>query len=307
MVIVNKRGVTKTAMPGRQGIPNPLTWTSKYGSVTFNQYGRELPMGGMNEVGLVVEIMMLNETQYPSPDSRPAVGSLQWIQYQLDSFRTVEEVIASDLQMRIRQSGGPGVHFLVCDRSGDCASIEFLGGKLVYHAKEKMPVKTLTNSTYAKSIGFWKEDKLPAYDVSRSVERFIRAANMVNSYDPKTSKTSIDYAFGILKDVSQGSSTKWSIVYDISGLRVYFRTFENQKIRYFDLRSFDFSCATPVKILDVNADLSGEITEHFVDYTYQVNRDLIENAFGKTYFLISVPEEALDGLARYPGGTACEH
>jgi choloylglycine hydrolase len=26
-------------------------WTSRYGSITFNQYGREFPSGGINEKG----------------------------------------------------------------------------------------------------------------------------------------------------------------------------------------------------------------------------------------------------------------
>ena len=62
-------------------------------------------MGGMNEAGLVVETMMLEETEYPSPDSRPGIEILQWIQYQLDNFSTIEEVIASHSQIRIREYG----------------------------------------------------------------------------------------------------------------------------------------------------------------------------------------------------------
>ena len=58
-----------------------IAWTSKYGSATFNQYGREFPMGGMNEAGLVVESMMLFETEYPLPDTRSGIDPTQWIQY----------------------------------------------------------------------------------------------------------------------------------------------------------------------------------------------------------------------------------
>ena len=90
LVIINKRGVKKTAGPGpfERDRDDLLTWTSKYGSATFNQYGREFPMGGINEAGLVVETMLLDETEYPSPDSRPGIGLLQWVQYQLDNFKT---------------------------------------------------------------------------------------------------------------------------------------------------------------------------------------------------------------------------
>jgi choloylglycine hydrolase len=41
MVVVNKRNVFKHALVE----PAPATWTSKYGSITFNQYGREFPTG----------------------------------------------------------------------------------------------------------------------------------------------------------------------------------------------------------------------------------------------------------------------
>ena len=303
LVIINKRGVTKTARSGFQN--RPLTWTSKYGSATFNQYGREFPMGGMNEAGLVVESMMLDETEYPLPDSRPAIETLQWIQYQLDNSGTIEEVIASDSQIRIRGAGGPGCHFLVCDRTGKCATIEFIGCKLVCHTKEMMPVKTLTNSTYAKSISFWKEDKIPQTDKHKSVGRFIHAANMVKNYDPKTSKTPIDYAFNILSNVAHASFTQWSIVYDISDLSIYFRTLKNQRVRYFNLKSFNFNCAAPVKVLDVNADLSGDTTAKFIDYTYQINRKIIRDAFKETYFLSYFSDHDLDIHARYPESTFC--
>ena len=304
LVIVNKRSVKKTAW-SRHETSNPLTWTSKYGSVTFNQHGREFPMGGMNEAGLVVETMMLEETEYPSPDSRSEVEILQWIQYQLDNFSTIEEVIESHLQIRIRDSGEPGCHFLVCDRTGNCATIEFIGGKLVYHFKEKMPVKTLTNSTYAESISFWKKDNIPQPDKDQSVERFVRAANMVKKYDPKVAKTPIDFAFDILESVAHYSYTQWSIVYDVKDLSVYFRTLDNQRTRYFDLKSFDLSCGTPVKVLDINTSLAGDITDKFIDYTYQINRNLVGEAFKKTPVLSAVPVYALDMRSKYPESTSC--
>ena len=55
LLIINKRGVSKEAMPGTQKDPGQYaTWTPKYGSLTFNQYGREMPSGGINEAGLIV-------------------------------------------------------------------------------------------------------------------------------------------------------------------------------------------------------------------------------------------------------------
>jgi choloylglycine hydrolase len=124
MLIVNHRGMAKVAIADDNG--NPARWTSTYGSVTFNQFGRDFPMGGMNEVGLVVEVMWLDETRYPSIDDRASIGDLQWVQYQLDTAATVEDVLASDAEVRI-VNGAP-LHFLVADASGNAATIEFLQG-----------------------------------------------------------------------------------------------------------------------------------------------------------------------------------
>ena len=142
---------------------------------------------------------------------------------------------------------------------------------------------------------------------------------MLKNYDPKTSKPIVDYAFDILKNVAVGGidgmqgqyygiTTQWSIVYDIKNLRIYFRTLANQNIRYINLKSFDFSCKTPVKVLDVQTDLSGDVTKNFIDYTQQINRKLIENTFRKAYLipaLSGMPEKALDAISRYPETTIC--
>lgn len=92
MIFINPRNVRKTAIV--ISLQDAAKWTSKYGSVTFNQLGREFPFGGMNEKGLVIENMWLDGTQYPQPDARPEVNMLQWIQYQLDNYSTVAEVVA---------------------------------------------------------------------------------------------------------------------------------------------------------------------------------------------------------------------
>ncbi len=322
LVTINKRRVSKTAMPmSIEENTNPARWTSKYGSVTLNHRGREFPFGGMNESGLVVQMMALFETEYPTPDTRPYINSLQWIQYQLDNFSKVEQVIASDSQLRITFAPQEpfGLHYLVSDRMGSCASIEFIGGKLTYHSNEKMPVKVLANSTYSESIKFFYDKlsgNLPVGQGNNSLFRFVRAAEMLNNYNPSSSKSVIDYGFEILSNVrapegfynlKKSTHTQWSVVYDLQNYHIYFRTLENKNTRYINLKSFDFSCKTPVKVFDINANLSGNVINSFVDYTYQSNRDLFK------IMLDPLPGEAVDPLsgedleviARYPESTVC--
>ena len=61
-LIENKRGLIKKSMV-KTG-ESSISWTSKFGSITFNQFGKEFPLGGMNEKGLVVEVLWLEEAPH---------------------------------------------------------------------------------------------------------------------------------------------------------------------------------------------------------------------------------------------------
>jgi len=305
LVMINKRNVAKTAMA--EASERAAQWTSKYGSVTFNQFGRDMPMGGMNEAGLIVELMQLDETQYPNPDARPALGCLEWIQYQLDNCATVQEVLQRAEEVRIRSR--VGIHYLIADRKGETASIEFLEGKLVAHRGDDLPVPALANSTYEESLAYSQRfvgtAALPAS--SSSLDRFTRAGAMVKNYKPNASLSSIDYAFEILRSVAQGSHTQWSIVYDARNLTAHFFTREATQRRALSLQSFDFDCATPVKILDMNADLAGEVAAKFTDYTHAANRKLVLDSFQNSPFTRHIPVSALEEIAKHAERSACQN
>ena len=68
-----------------------------------------------------------------------------------------------------------------------------------------------------------------------------------------------------------------------------------------DMNSFDFSCQTPVKVLDIKANLSGNVAGDFIEYTYELNRAVI----GKTFEPYQTPEEVIDIYAHYPETTEC--
>jgi choloylglycine hydrolase len=308
LVIVNKRGVVKTS---RMEAPNvPARWTSKYGSVTFNQYGRENPTGGMNEMGLVVELMWLDEAKYPTADARPAVAVLEWIQYHLDTAATTKEVIKNSEDIRI-DSKIP-LHYLVNDKAGNTAAIEFLDGKLVVHAGDDLTVPALANDTYEKSWSYAREVKAfggtkPLPDTPSSFDRFTRAADRSTGFarSGKTGREAVDYAFATLESVEQKGGTQWSIVYDQKRGRVYFRTTKSPAIKSIDVKGFDYSCGSPVKVIDVDWEQSGDITARFADYTRQANRDLLERSFNQTRFLKGIPSPVRDTLAAYPETFAC--
>jgi len=300
LIFVNKRGVAKAGTADK----NAAKWVSKYGSVTFNQYGRENPSGGMNEMGLVIELMWLDDTQYPKPDNKPAVDVLEWIQYQLDTAASTAEVIKNSEDIRI--DARPTLHYLVSDKSGNAASIEFLNGKLAPHTGDALPVATLTNDTYEKSLEFAKNTETSKAQGTGSLQRFARAAEKTKEFDrkPKSEKEAVDYAFGILSDVAQ-PHTQWSIVYDQKRGRIHFRTQQIPQIKSIDARTFDYSCGAAVKLFDLNTKGEGDVTALFKDYTRAANRDLLERSFNGTEFLKNIPASVKDRLAAYPEEFGC--
>ena len=304
MIFVNKRGVEKSAMVS--GSEAPARWTSKYGSVTFNQYGKDNPSGGMNEAGLVIELMWLEDTQYPKTDSRPVVDVLEWIQYQLDISANVAEVVKNTEAVRIASL--VKLHYLVNDRQGNSATIEFLDGKLVAHTGENLAVSALTNDTYEKSLNYSKQVAPEQAKTQSSFDRFTRAAVKTKEFGakPKTETEAVNYAFEILENVAQKGSTQWSIVYDQKRAKIHFRSLQNQTIKTIDTRGFDYTCGSAVRIFDVNSKDAGDISGKFTDYTTKANRDLIERAFNGTPFLKGVPASARDEMARFSETFTCE-
>lgn len=285
MVVVNKRNVYKTGrswdeLTSSEKRKTPeITWTSKYGSITVNPIVRDFPDGGMNEAGLCIWEMSLGKTKFIENDSLPKLFMSQWMQYVLDNFKSVDQVIKSTSEITI---DGWGWHFFTGDRDGRCAAIEFIDGEPVVHSGESLPVTALMNTEYSQELdtlktyeGFGGDKEIPMSDKTDINSRFVKAAYMLRNYRKSVSPTIIDYGFDILRQleavIDQTKWTQWSIVCDMKRLKVYFRTSVGRDIRYVSFDSFDFSNELPVKILDINADLSGNVAEKFKDYTLSAN------------------------------------
>jgi choloylglycine hydrolase len=278
MIEVNKKGLFKRAFV--TGNETPAEWTSKYGSITFNHVGKEFPLGGMNEAGLVVEEANYFWTKYPAPDNRPTLNELQWVQYQLDNFSTVQEVINSDSILRITGHLFK-IHYLVCDGKGIAATIEFLDGRLVWHTDSTLETAVLTNHSYDQSIealkdykGFGGKKDIP--QKYESLNNFIITSWLIRNYS--LNKSLIDYSFSILSTVSR-DDTQWSVVYDISNSSIYFKTKKNPQRRWIDLKHFNFSCDSSPLSLDINTGAIGNVDKKFISYTSEGNARLVSKIY----------------------------
>ncbi len=249
LILINKRGLKKTAYIQDS---NKLVWTSRYGSITFNQFGKEFPLGGMNEKGLVIE--ELNSWgKIPDDDQAYRVNEFQWVQYCLDNFSTIGEIIA------LGDSILPKImlvhlHYIITDRNGNSLVVEHHGDKSRFIYGEDLPYPILSNNHYQQSLNYIKNYKGFGGDLkvrsNSSGERFVKVASLLKAIEPHPQMK--ETAFSVLDSVSQ-DDTQWSIVYDIGHKTIHFRTAGDQKMKSIRLDRFDFSCKTPVLYADVNA------------------------------------------------------
>lgn len=259
IVVVNKRGIQKESLVFLGD--NPTQWTSKYGSVTFNQFGKEFPFGGMNETGLVVELMVVRGT-YPHADSRSALNELQWVQYQLDNASTIEKVLASDEKIRIAGIS-QNLHYLVCDAAGNVAVIEFNANGMVSYTDKTLPFPVLENDPYKTSLK--KQSKNQSC-------RFNTVVNMLDSYNESNP---VNYAFEILDKVALDGS--WSMVYDIKNKQIHFKTASHPSVKIIDCSSLDYSCSTSVKTCSMNLNQVGSINGKLKPYVHDENVKVMQD------------------------------
>lgn len=262
-VFVNQRNISKKAFVAPSDIP--VSWVSKYGSITFNQFSKEVPIGGMNEEGLVIECLV-SSAEYPLPDKRPAINELQWIQYHLDTCRSVEEVIESAKQIRISQYA-VNLHYFMTDSTGESAAVEHTGGKITFRTGKRLPIKVLANTNYDRSLKI----------SGANANRFNRSASIIRQYNGQ--KNPVAFAFSTLDAVSQGDYTKWQIVYDIPNRHIWFRTKKSHATKEIALSNLNFEQLTDTLVIDVNIDSSGSIERKFQTYTQKFNDKLTATAF----------------------------
>ena len=176
------RGMERAGGGGRQ----TPRWRSRYGSVVVSGYD----MGtadGMNEKGLVANLLYLAESNYGQANGKPVLSISLWAQYVLDQFATVEEAVTHlraepcrIVAPTLPNGKGAQLHLSLSDASGDSAILEYIDGKLVIHHGKQYTVMTnspsfdqqLALNSYWQSIGGLAF--LPG--TIRAADRFARAS-----------------------------------------------------------------------------------------------------------------------------------
>jgi penicillin V acylase-like amidase (Ntn superfamily) len=264
-----------------EGGPHSLEWTSKYGSVIATGYDVSTT-DGMNEKGLVANLLWLVESEYPAQGGdKPALAISLWAQWVLDNFSTVQEAVdtLNAEPFTLVTANVPGqdrlatLHLAISDATGDSAIVEYIGGKQVIHHDRKYQV--MTNSpTFEKQLAldeYWKgiggTVMLPG--TNRAADRFARASFYINAI-PKNESPDITVAsvFSVIRNASVPygittpdqpniSSTRWRTVSDQKRKIYFFESAVTPNTFWVNFKDIDFSAETgKVMKLDLGKDQS---------------------------------------------------
>lgn len=265
------RGMARNGAVG----PHSLTWTSRYGSVIASGYDISTT-DGMNEKGLVANVLWLVESGYPEWDqSKPGLTIAAWAQYVLDNFATVNEAVNAleKEEFVVITEKVPGqdrlatLHLSLSDATGDNAIFEYINGKLIIHHDAAYTV--MTNSpVFDRQLAlneYWKDigGTVVLPGTNRASDRFARAAFYIDAI-PKTDNTHVAVAsvFSVIRNCSvpfgistEGqpniSSTRWRTVSDHKNLVYYFESVLTPNTFWVNLKDIDFSPKAAVKKLNL--------------------------------------------------------
>lgn len=290
------RGIARDGAAGA----NTPKWTSKYGSLVAAGYDVG-SADGMNEAGLVANLLYLAESDYGQPDGRPAISISVWAQYVLDNFATVAEAVEAlakepfrVIAPKLPNGDGAQLHLAISDPTGDSAIFEYLGGKLVIHHGKQFTV--MTNSpSFDQQLAlnsYWEEigglTFLPG--TNRAADRFARASFLIKAVPTKADPHFItavpDQEFeyqaaasvlSVLRSVSVPlgittpgepniASTLWRAISDQTNRIYFFDSSTSPNSFWVPLADLDLKEGAPVKKLTVAGGkvYSGNAADKFV-------------------------------------------
>ncbi len=282
--------------------PKSIQWTPKCGSVVVSGYEAG-SADGLNENGLVANLLYLAESDYGQPDAnRPFLSIAAWPQYVLDNYATVAEAVAAlknepfnILAPTLPNGSEAALHLSISDSSGDSAIFEYVHGKLTIHHGKQYAV--MTNSPiYDQQLAlneYWKSVGGLAFlpGTARAADRFARAsfflAAIPRQLDPHYIKgvpqqsfiyqavaevLSVQRAVSVpLGTTTPGqpniASTMWRTVSDQKNLVYYFDSATRPNTFWVSLAKLNLKPGAPVKKLTIqNGEVfSGEVADQFKD------------------------------------------
>ncbi len=175
------------------------------------------PFDGMNEHGLVVGMAAVPPGDMRPDPTRETIGSLSLIREMLDHAADVDEAVAMLSRYNVDMEGGPPLHYLLADRSGQAVLVEFYRGEMVVIPRPDEAAWHLATNFLRASVEGDAAGECWRYDALQ--QRLAAAEGGLTAPE----------AVELLGEVAQ-DNTQWSVVYGISAgdVRVVMgRTYED--------------------------------------------------------------------------------
>ena len=164
-----------------------------------------LPFDGLNERGLAVTMMAVPHSEGGRDPKKITIDSLAVIRLLLDYADNVDKAIDLVGDYNVVFGGGPPIHYLVADSSGDSAVIEFIDDEMrVLRGDKSFEVST----NFLLSSNPPQNNRSDCWRYNRVFETLIRAKGEFSSEE----------GMELLRSVSQTGEhpTIWSCLYDLS-------------------------------------------------------------------------------------------
>jgi len=246
-----------------------FSWKVKYGMVGLILSDYNYLVDGINQKGVSAHILLQEDAtiseQAPGKNNE---SLLSWTEYVLTTSATVSEAVANLQNLQIvnvpqfgKSAGLP--HLAIFDKSGDAAVIEFNSGKMeIFHGPQ---YKVLTNAPnmhdQLANLARIREEKtqfsinqLPGGADAKN--RFVRASfNMDNMPEPADPLEGVIYMESAVHDISvplyidqihpasalsDAWATRWSVVYDLKNMLMFFDFNQTGKRVNLDIRKVNF-------------------------------------------------------------------
>jgi hypothetical protein len=165
-----------------------------------------MPFDGMNEQGLAIGMAAVAPSQVPEDSKRPTVHGLQLMRLMLDHARDVDEALEWIPKFNVTFVGGPHLHFLLADRAGHSALVEY--------RDNDVHVLRGAEAWHAATNFYVCGNEAPATEMCQRYRELHRQLSQSGG------RLNVEESLDLLKRIAQ-NHTRWSVVYELEHGRLH--------------------------------------------------------------------------------------
>ncbi|MDE7389736.1 MAG: linear amide C-N hydrolase [Lachnospiraceae bacterium] len=186
------------------------------------------PTDGMNEKGISISMLQVNFSRKQKEDGVSCINAYSVIRLVLDYADSIDSAVSLIDNYNIYFDTSMMVHFLVCDKDGNSALIEFIDGEMHVIENDKS-YQIASNFNNEEEVfdedGYVYFDEYKSWLINASTSAYdseyscyIRYDLMADILYNNSGIMDIDDAFSLLEDVASSKKLQYSVIYNLSSL-----------------------------------------------------------------------------------------